>query len=270
MDGNRRYAKSIKQKTMVGHKKGFDQMLYVLEFCLELGIDTVTVFAFSLDNFQRSPDEVEGLMQLSLEKFTELQDQTSLLFSHGIRVRVIGDISMLDPQLQECILKLEQDTSTHTRVLLNICMAYSSINEIYKSYINQDTFQDSDLTTQKHGTASFEGRVGRTSVIEPNSFRALNDVLSGGALPTPLDLIVRTSGEFRLSDFLLEQASSASQSFSTINVEQLDPASLNCLENLVKSSKDSTVQLAFLDCMWPELTCWDLIKVFLNYQSSLQ
>lgn len=93
MDGNRRYARQFNQKTMVGHAKGFDQLMYVLELCLLLGVRTVTVFAFSLDNFKRSKDEVDGLMNLCREKFSDLQDKSSLLFEKGIRIRIVGDIS---------------------------------------------------------------------------------------------------------------------------------------------------------------------------------
>jgi len=92
MDGNRRFAKRLHQQTMTGHSMGFDTMVHALEFCLAVGVPCVTVFAFSLDNFKRTPSEVEGLMQLACDKFTELTERSSMLFIHQVRVRIVGQI----------------------------------------------------------------------------------------------------------------------------------------------------------------------------------
>eukprot|EP00056_Hartaetosiga_gracilis_P022510 m.31114 g.31114 ORF g.31114 m.31114 type:complete len:170 (+) comp9684_c0_seq4:47-556(+) len=106
MDGNRRYAKKMNVETVKGHAAGFETLKHTLEWCMDLGVEVVTVYAFSLENFKRSEKEVDGLMKLAEEKFYELLEENEMVHRLGVQIRVLGDISRLPQGLQKAIAKV--------------------------------------------------------------------------------------------------------------------------------------------------------------------
>ncbi|XP_010082730.1 PREDICTED: dehydrodolichyl diphosphate synthase isoform X3 [Pterocles gutturalis] len=177
MDGNRRYARKCHVERQEGHSQGFDKLAQTLRWCLNLGIREVTVYAFSIENFKRSKEEVDGLMDLARQKFSRLLEE-------------------------QCFL--------------NVCFAYTSRHEISNAVremawgVEQGLLEPSDVSES-----------------------LLDKCLYTNNSPDP-DLLIRTSGEVRLSDFLLWQTSHS------------------CL--------------VFQSVLWPEYSFWNLCEAILRFQ----
>ena len=108
MDGNRRYARSHNLPSLSGHLAGYSALLQVLEWCRELGVRSASVFAFSIDNFLRPASEVRQLMDLVVEKLQELVERIHQIHSHAIDIRMLGNVSLLPPDVQRCIAAFKQ------------------------------------------------------------------------------------------------------------------------------------------------------------------
>lgn len=216
MDGNRRFAQKRHVERQEGHSQGFEKLAETLRWCLNLNIKEVTVYAFSIENFNRSPEEVEGLMELAKQKFTRLLDEQESLEKHGVCVRVLGDLTMLSLELQEAIAKAVVATRAHDKCFLNVCFAYTSRYEITNA-------------VREMAWGVEQGLIKSSDVSEA----LLSRCLYTGNSPNP-DLLVRTSGEVRLSDFLLWQTSHS------------------CL--------------VFQSVLWPEYSFWNLCEAVLQYQ----
>ncbi|KAI8583428.1 hypothetical protein K450DRAFT_223619 [Umbelopsis ramanniana AG] len=218
LDGNRRFARAHgATSTRFGHYEGFRQLEKVLETCMQLGVEAVTVYAFSIENFKRSKEEVDYLMQLFREAFSELCEKNDVVKEYGIAVRFLGNISLLPPDVAEIALRTEERTRHNTKRIFNICCPYTSRDEISTAMRN---------SVKKVEQGHMRIRDINEHVIEQNLFTAKSP---------PLDILVRTSGEIRLSDFLLWQ-----------------------------SSKDCHIQ--FVKCYWPQFSLWRFLPVLLEYQ----
>ena len=183
MDGNRRYAKNLKEPSITGHRMGFDALSSVLLWCFELGLSEVSVYTFSLDNFSRSQEEVEYLMTLAAEKLNLMCEPDSFVMRRNIKVKICGDIALIRSDVREAFEKIQALTVSHTGGQFNIMFAYSSKRELSRAV---------DIATH-----TVKG-----SEISQVSWQAIEDNLYN---KTPVDLIVRTSGETRLSDFMIWQ-----------------------------------------------------------------
>lgn len=164
--------------------------LFLFSRCLELDIKEVTVYAFSIENFKRSQDEVDTLMTLAREKFTKLMEEKDKLIEKGVKIRVIGNVKMLPKDLQKSIADAMLMTKDNDKSILNVAFAYTSREEITNSIETIiKGFEDEDLERED-----------------------LNHFLIDECLYTnkcnEVDLLVRTSGEMRFSDFLLWQVRS--------------------------------------------------------------
>ena len=192
MDGNRRFARELANApASFGHARGAEKLHQLLGWCYDFGIPVVTVWSFSLDNFQRDTSEVEHLFQLFEDKTRELAKRDEL-HTNEVRVRYIGKLNLLPESLQEAIRAVEEQTASHKRFHLNIAMAYGGREEITDAFRRYLAEQAEQGKTLDEARAAFDD-----SAIEPYLY------LSG--LPEP-DLILRTSGEVRLSGFLLWQS----------------------------------------------------------------
>ncbi|XP_069680728.1 dehydrodolichyl diphosphate synthase complex subunit DHDDS [Periplaneta americana] len=218
MDGNRRYAKKNKVQKAEGHSQGFDKLAETLQWCLDLGIPEVTVYAFSIENFKRSQEEVDGLMELARQKFQRLLDEKDKLMENGVCIRVIGNLSLLPYDVQKLIAEAMILTKENNKAFLNVAFAYTAREEIAQavrtvvSGVERGVLQLSDVSQQ-----------------------LLSNCLYTSTSPDP-DLLIRTSGEVRLSDFLLWQVS------------------CSCLY--------------FTDVLWPEFSVWHLLAAVIKYQRS--
>ncbi|EEC15315.1 cis-prenyltransferase, putative [Ixodes scapularis] len=136
MDGNRRFAKKQNMQCVEGHLHGFEKLSEVLFWCSELGITEVTVYAFSIENFKRSKEEVDGLMDLALKKLESLLNEMEKIHEKGLCVRVLGNLSYLPVEVQKVIADVVLQTQHNTRCYLNICISYTSREEMCNEYKN--------------------------------------------------------------------------------------------------------------------------------------
>ena len=183
LDGNGRWAKSKGMPRNYGHVKGCDNLEYICEVAKELGVKYLTVYAFSTENWKRSREEVEGLMRLFrnyLKKCIKISKKNNM------RVRIIGDPTAFDQDIQDSIRELEEFSKDFDDLHFQIALNYGSRDEICRA-VNRM------LKDQA------EGR--RTG---PVTEETISGYLDTGEIPDP-DLLIRTSGELRLSNFLLWQ-----------------------------------------------------------------
>lgn len=192
MDGNRRFARQLGFGTVAqGHRKGAEKLQEVLTWCLAHDIPVVTVWSFSLENFQRSTEEVEGLLGLFEDKAREMADSEEI-HRRRVRVRFIGRIELLPESLRKEIERLERLTADYDQGTLNIAMAYGGREEIadaFRRHVQMRLAQDAPIE-------QILGELDSDS-ITPHLYTS--------GQPEP-DLILRTSGELRLSGFLLWQS----------------------------------------------------------------
>ncbi|KAJ0254338.1 Dehydrodolichyl diphosphate synthase 6 [Hirschfeldia incana] len=223
MDGNRRYAKKHGLEDGSGHKAGFSALMSMLQYCYELGIKYVTVYAFSIDNFRRKPEEVQTLMDLMLEKIKSLLDKESIVHGYGIRVYFIGNMALLSDQVRAAAEEVMEATAKNSRVVLLVCVAYNSTDEIVQA-VKRSCVNKLDKDSK-----------GRDRDIERIQLVDVEENMQMSVAPDP-DILIRSSGETRLSNFLLWQTGS-SQLFSP-------------------------------DALWPEIGLRHLVWAILNYQRS--
>ena len=184
MDGNGRWAKSRGLPRVAGHRRGADAVRRVVRGAGELGIPVLTLFAFSTENWTRPADEVADLMGL-LRHY--LRSELEELRKNGARLRVIGNRDGLAADIVRDIADAEDMTASNTRIDVNICINYGSRDEILRA-------------TRRLAQRVASGEITATS-IDQKSFE--RELLTAG-LPDP-DLLIRTSGEQRISNFLLWQ-----------------------------------------------------------------
>lgn len=197
MDGNRRFAKEFGLTTEEGHIKGKDKLEEVLDWCMELDIKVLTVYAFSTENLHREPEEVEALMKMFSDNFYRLGDDERI-HKHEIKVTVLGQRDLLPDKVLEAIEYAEKRTSHYSNYYYNIALAYGSRQEIIQA-IKQiaQKVKDGEL---------------RVDDITEKTF---SNFLYTADFPDP-DLILRTSGEERISNFLLWQLAYAELYFTDV------------------------------------------------------
>ncbi len=216
MDGNRRYARLKGSKDVLkGHEVGADILENVLDWSIELGIDIVTVYAFSIENFNRSKHEVEGLMKLFVKNFKKLVTHERI-HKNEVRVRAVGRIDLLPEEVREAISGAEESTKMYTKRAFNIAIGYDGRTEIVDS-------------VKKIVTDVEDGKIS----IEDINEDLISQNLYTGDIVDP-NLIIRTSGEERLSGFLLWQSSYS--------------------------------ELYFCETLWPNIRRVDFLRAIRSYQ----
>lgn len=203
LDGNRRFAREKNIPKEKGHILGAEKLEEVLKWAQEIGVKHMTVYAFSKENFHRSPEEVEELMKLFKSKFMEVSENKRVK-KNKIQVRAIGDIDSLPNDVKKAIKKAESTTEDFEKFSLNIAIGYGGRAELadaVKNICNQ--VKKGELDPKKVDE----------EVIEQNLYTA--------DLPDP-DLIIRTSGEERLSGFLIWQSAYSELYFCEANWPNFD------------------------------------------------
>ena len=199
MDGNGRWAKAKGQPRELGHKAGAQAFRRVVTYCRDIGLQYVTVYAFSTENWKRPRHEVSAIMKL-LD--TYLDDFARDKGRDNLSVRFIGDMSDINDRLRDKIAKIEQMSAGHDRVL-NIALNYGGRAELVHAF---------NTLAQR----------GITNITEDD----VSDALYTAGCPDP-DLIVRTAGEYRLSNFLLWQASYAELYVTDVLWPDFGPADID-------------------------------------------
>jgi tritrans,polycis-undecaprenyl-diphosphate synthase [geranylgeranyl-diphosphate specific] len=217
LDGNRRWAHRRSLSLLDGHARGADTSEELLDWCHDLGVDTVTLYTLSMENLERSAEEVEELFELFGERFTKLLGD-GRIHKYRIRVKALGRVELLPDGLRDLLSRLEESTKDYSDRFLNIAIAYGGRVEItdgvkeIANLIREEKLSPEDITP---------------SIIEQHLYTS--------HLPNPEpDLIIRTSGEERLSGFLLWQSAYS--------------------------------ELVFIDAFWPEFRKIDLMRAIRTYQ----
>lgn len=213
MDGNGRWAKQHTLGRVRGHKKGALAVKTTVRTCREIGIKYLTLFAFSIENWRRPAEEVKALMFLLEEYLTK---EISHLQKQGIKLTTIGEIDRLNPSVKEKLLQAKESTVKNDKMILNLALSYGGRDDII--YAVKKIIQDNN-----------NGKVD-INEINRNNF---NRYLYTCGMPDP-DLLIRTSGEYRISNFLLWQI--------------------------------AYTELYFTKVLWPDFTKDDLLRAIVSYQ----
>lgn len=188
MDGNGRWAKQNKFKVAFGHQSGVESLREIIRESSDIGIHTLSLFAFSTENWQRSPQEVSALMTLLLRYFNSEIDE---LHQKNVNIRILGDVNGLPEQQKKVVLEAEERTKNNTGLNLCIALNYGGKQEILRAV---------QLLAQK----AVDGETTPQAI----TMDMISDALYTKGLPD-VDLLIRTSGEQRLSGFLLYQCAYA-------------------------------------------------------------
>jgi undecaprenyl diphosphate synthase len=214
MDGNGRWAKQQGKMRVFGHQHGVDAVRATTEACAELGVKYLTLYAFSTENWNRSSMEVDALMALLT---SALKNELKTLNDNNIRLNAIGDLKRLPKSQYEALMYAIDNTKNNTRMTLTLCLSYSSRWELTKAV--------RDIAEEvKNGTIRPED-IDETTVSRH---------LSTAGMPDP-DLLIRTSGEERISNYLLWQIAYS--------------------------------ELYFTKKFWPDFTKEDLYEAIIDYQT---
>ena len=206
MDGNGRWATNRGWPRLVGHRKGAERVKEIVRSAPDLGIKWLTIYAFSTENWKRSTEEVLGLMRIFARYIEREADR---LAAEGVRMRFIGDRSRLDPKLQRLMAGIEARTAGFTRLNLTVAINYGGRDEILRAL--KQIAQDVTL-----------GKIAADAIDEA----MLSARLDTHDLPDP-DLVIRTSGETRTSNFLPWQAAYAEYEFTQTLWPDFTPAELD-------------------------------------------
>jgi tritrans,polycis-undecaprenyl-diphosphate synthase [geranylgeranyl-diphosphate specific] len=218
LDGNRRWASENELNPWLGHTKGAETVEQLLDWCEKLGVKFVTLYTFSTENFRRSPKEIEAIMKIAEEKFRKLLTDARI-HRNKVHVKVIGRVNLLPESLQQLIADVEKATENYDKQFLNFAFAYGGRAEIVDAAKTiAEKVKDGELKLEDVDESTFEKYLytAHMSKQEP-------------------DLIVRTSGEERLSGFLLWQSAYS--------------------------------ELAFLDVYWPDFRLIDLLRAIRTFQT---
>jgi tritrans,polycis-undecaprenyl-diphosphate synthase [geranylgeranyl-diphosphate specific] len=219
MDGNRRFARELGLSSQDGHIEGKNKLEEMLNWGLEVGIRILTVYAFSTENRSRSEEEVSELMRLFEENFYKAANDERI-HKHKIRIKVLGNVTLLPEKVQKAIAYAEGKTQNHDQYHLNLAVAYGGREEILYAIRN--------IASQvKSGKITIED-------IDENLF---SKHLYTADMPDP-DLIMRTSGEVRVSNFLLWQLAYS--------------------------------ELYFVDVYWPGFRKIDFLRAIRSYQNRMR
>jgi undecaprenyl diphosphate synthase len=213
MDGNGRWAEKHTIGRIRGHKKGAQAVRTVVRTCREIGVKYLTLYAFSIENWERPEKEVQALMSL-LEEY--LNKEVKELQKQGIRLTTIGETNRLYPSVRKKLLQAMEATSKNDKMVLNLALSYGSKDEIISAV--KKIVKDNEK--------------GKISINDINK-ETFNSYLYTSGMPDP-DLLIRTSGEYRISNFLLWQT--------------------------------AYTELYFTRVLWPDFTKDDLFKAIDSYQ----
>jgi len=203
MDGNGRWAKKRHMPRISGHKRGVETVRTVIKACVERGIEYLTLFAFSSENWRRPPEEVSFLMGLFMRA---LEIEVTKMHENSIRLRVVGDLSRFEPKLLEMIRRGETLTAANTRLTVTIAANYGGRWDILQAVNHM-------LQAQPGNSENFQ---------EPD----LAPWLAMAYAPEP-DLFIRTGGEQRISNFLLWQLAYTELYFTDMLWPEFDAAALD-------------------------------------------
>ena len=214
MDGNGRWAKRQGLARMFGHRQGVETVHRITEAAAELGVEYLTLYAFSTENWNRPKEEVDALMSLLVDTIAK---ETPTLMKNNVRLSTIGDLSRLPDNAQQKFRSCMAETSVNTGLNLVIALSYSARWEMIQAA------KSIAMAVQQGGL-----------LVEDINEEVIASYMTTAQMPDP-DLLIRTSGELRISNFLLWQLAYS--------------------------------ELYFTDCLWPEFSEEEFYKAIVNYQN---
>jgi len=218
LDGNRRWASENELNPWLGHEKGAEKVEQLLEWCDKLNVKFVTLYTFSTENFRRSPQEVEEIMRIAEDKFNKLLTNERI-HRNKVHVKVIGRVNLLPESLQQLIADVEKATANYDGQFLNFAFAYGGRAEIVDAAKTiAEKVKNGELDLDAVDEDTFEKYLYTSHMAKQDP-----------------DLIIRTSGEERLSGFLLWQSAYS--------------------------------ELCFLDVYWPDFRVIDLLRAIRTFQN---
>lgn len=203
MDGNGRWAKARGEERLYGHMQGVESIRRVIRGALENGVEYLTLYAFSTENWGRPQEEIDGLMELLVKHTVR---ETPELKAQGVRIRFIGDVEAMSEEVRKSKAYAEDETRTNDKLTLIIALNYSSRWEI------------TDMA-RKLAQEVLEGMIKPEDITQ----QVVDRHMATAEYPDP-DLIIRTSGEYRLSNFLLWQAAYSEFYFTEVLWPDFDEA----------------------------------------------
>lgn len=213
MDGNGRWAKKQGLARMFGHKQGVETVHNITVAATKMGIEYLTLYTFSTENWNRPKEEVDALMILLVDTIAK---ETPTLMENNVRLQTIGDIDRLPESARNKFMQCIEQTSKNTGLTMVLALSYSARWEITRAM---------QMAAQKAKENSMR--------IEDINEQFVSSCMTTATMPDP-DLLIRTSGEYRISNFLLWQLAYS--------------------------------ELYFTDCLWPEFTEEELYKAIVDYQ----
>lgn len=217
LDGNRRWASEKNLNPWFGHEKGAEKVEQLLNWCLKLDVKSITLYSFSTENFHRPKNEVEEIMRIAEEEFRKILTDERI-HKNEVHVKVIGRTSLLPKNLQQLISEVEKATHDYDKHFLNIAFAYGGRAEIADAARKiAEKVKEGELSPEKIDEQLFEQHLYTSHMPKQDP-----------------DLIIRTSGEERLSGFLLWQSAYS--------------------------------ELCFLDVYWPDFRLIDLLRAVRTFQ----
>jgi tritrans,polycis-undecaprenyl-diphosphate synthase [geranylgeranyl-diphosphate specific] len=218
LDGNRRWASQNELNPWLGHEKGAETVEKLLDWCEKLDVKFVTLYTFSTENFRRSPQEIEAIMKIAEKKFRKLLTDERI-HRNKVHVKVLGRVNLLPKSLQNLIVDVEKATENYDKQFLNFAFAYGGRAEIIDAAKTiAEKVKDGELEIEDVDENTFEQYLYTSHMAKQEP-----------------DLIIRTSGEERLSGFLLWQSAYS--------------------------------ELAFLDVYWPDFRLIDLLRAIRTFQT---
>ena len=219
MDGNRRFAREHHYDRAHGHALGADKLFDVCQWCYDLGINELSVYAFSLENSKRSQDEIDTLMDIARRKLNEIEKSLEKIHEQKICIRVIGNLELLPEDIRQSSYRLMKATDQYQNFTLNVCLYYTSRNEMTNVIKDLAKGCEKDLI---HIDDIDDDLIMQSLIISTSQSHHFPDIF------------LRTSGELRLSDFML----------------------LQCRFSM----------WIFAEIYWPAFTVWYLYWVVLQYE----
>ncbi len=204
MDGNGRWAKKRRMPRTAGHAVGAETFRKIATYCKDIGLDYLTVYAFSTENWKRPQDEVDAIMGL-LEKY--LLEAIEKMERDRVKMKFFGDVSVLSPRLRELIANTEEISKRFEGCQVNICLNYGGRDEIVRAM-------------RRYASEVAEGR--ENSIEEAE----VSDYLFSAGIPDP-DLLIRPGGEYRLSNFLMWQSAYSELYFTETLWPDFDEKEIN-------------------------------------------
>jgi undecaprenyl diphosphate synthase len=213
MDGNGRWAENHTMGRILGHRKGAESVRIITKTCRRIGIRCLTLYAFSVENWLRPKKEVRALMNLLIQY---LEEETKEMMDHDIRLTAIGDLDSLDAQVYKKLMETMDKTAGNQGMILNLALSYGGRDEIASA-------------AKRLATDAVTGKIEVAEVTK----ELFSKYLYTTGVPDP-DLLIRTGGEYRVSNFLLYQMAYA--------------------------------EFYFTDILWPDFSEKDLLKAIYEYQ----